>query len=246
MIDMMTIAFFVLILISLVFALIALVWLSIVSKHLSALGKRILESEDTGRIIEAADKTVSFESRITDCQSKADESQNQLMEHRTRLSEVIDKLEAAEQILDRHTADLAKISEKRASFKLHFDEFESNVSDKLNNLMELETKVNDLATKLKSVEGSVNDNKAGLAGADRSVNALTDKIETLEKFQTIVEKTHSIIQAAFADIRASTNPEEGLRISSETIKQEEALQASEGEQEEAALHKPTEATHLQL
>lgn len=232
MIDMMTIGLFVLVVISLAFALIALVWLSLISKQLSVLGKRMLESEDTERIIEAADKTVSFGSRITDCESKADESQNQLMEHATRLNEVSTKLEAAEQMLDSHAANIAKVSEKRASSELRFDELINNISEKLNNLLELDTKVDNLATNLKSVEGSVNNNRAGIAAADQSVNALKNKIETLEKFQTVVEKTHSIIQAAFADIRASTIHEEDLGESSEA-NQEEIFQTSESEQEEA-------------
>jgi len=63
------------------------------------------------------------------------------------------------------------------------------------------------------------------------VKALTDKIEILEKFRTIVEKTHSIIQAAFIDMRASAFPEKALGVSSETAKPEEASRWSKDEQE---------------
>jgi len=242
MVDTITIALFVLALISLVMAVVAIGWLSIVSKHLSGLGKRVLESEDIGRIIEAADKTVSFESRMTGCESKADESQNQLVEHQTKLSELAAKLGAAEQMMDRHTADLAKTSEKMASFELRFDEFENNVGDKLNKLLEYETKVNELATKLESVEEMVNNNGAGLAEADRSIKTLTDKIENLEEFQTATEKTHSLIQAAFTDMRASTPPEEGLGITSETAEPEETSQGPKDVQEEAGDQKTSGST----
>ena len=234
MIDTMTIALFVLALISFVFAIIAIVWLSMVSKHLSALGKRVLESEDIERVIQAADKTVSFESRINGCEGKTDESHNQLVELQTRLSEITARLDATGQTADKYTADLAKISEKMASFELRWDEFGNNVKDKLNKLSELETKVNENVTKLKSVEGMVNNNKTGLAGIDQSVNTLIDKIENLEKFRTIVEKTHSIIQAAFIDMRAGTSPEKELVVSSETDKQEDGPRWSRDEQEEAA------------
>lgn len=226
-----TIALFVLALISFTFTIIAIVWLSIVNKHLSALGKRVLESEDIERVIQAADKAVSFESRITGCQSKADESQNQLAELQTRLSEITAKLDVTGQTMDQYTSDLAKISEKMTSFELRFDEFENNVNDKLNKLLELQTQVDNLVTGLKSVEGIVNNNKTGLAGVDQTVKALTDKIEILEKFRTIVEKTHSIIQAAFIDMRAGASEENGLRVSSEIMKPEEASRLSQDEQE---------------
>jgi hypothetical protein len=77
----------------------------------------------------------------------------------------------------------------------------------------------------------VNNNKTGLAGVDQSLNALTDKIEILEKFRTIVEKTHSIIQAAFIDMRSGTSTEEGLGASSEITKPQEASRLSQDEQE---------------
>jgi len=231
MIDSITIALFVLALITFIFAIIAIVWLSIVSKHLSALGKRVLESEDIERVIHAADKTVSFGSRIAGLESKADESQSQLVELQTRHSEITTKLDVTGQTMDKYTSDLAKISEKMASFELRYDEFENNINNKLDKLLGLETQVNDLVTKLKSVEGMVNDNKTGLAGIDQSVKVLTDKIEVLEKFRTIVEKTHSIIQAAFIDMRAGTSPEKGLGVSSEITKPEEASRLSQDEQE---------------
>jgi chromosome segregation ATPase len=227
MLDTITIALIFLALLSLMLAVVAIGWLSRVRKHLSALGMRVLESEDIGRVIQAADKTASFESRMTGCESKADESQNQLMEHETKLSELAAKLGATEQMMDTHTTDLAQISEKMASFELRFDEFDNNVGEKLNQLLEYETKVNELATKLKSVEGMVNNNRAGHAEADQNIQTLADEIEILRKFQTTVEKTHSLIQAAFTDMRASTLSEEGLGITSETAEPEEASQEPE-------------------
>lgn len=232
MLDMITIALFVLAFISLVVAAVALGWLSLVSKHLSVLGKRVLESEDIGRIIQAADKTASFESRLAGCQSKVDESQNQLAELQTKLSEIATKQGAADQMMDRHTTDLAKASDKMASFELRFDEFENNVGEKLNQLLQLETKVNELASKLESVEEIANNNGFGLAEADRSIKALTDEIESLNEFQTATKKTHSLIQAAFTDMRASMPLEEDLGITSEAAEPEETSQEPEDGQED--------------
>ena len=149
------------------------------------------------------------------------------MEHQTKLSELAAKLGATEQMMDTHTTDLAQISEKMASFELRFDMFENNVGEKLNQLLEYEIKVNELATNLKSVEGMVNNNRVGLAEADRSIKATTDEIENLEKFQTAIEKTHSLIQAAFTDMRASMLSEEDLGITSETAEPEETSQGPE-------------------
>jgi chromosome segregation ATPase len=246
MLDMITIALFVLAFISLVVAAVAIGWLSIVSKHLSELGKRVLESQDIGRAIQAVDKAESFESRLTGCQSKADETQNQLAEYQTKQSELAAKQGATEQMMDRHTADLAKRSEKMSSFELRFDELENNVGEKLNQLLELETKVNELASKLDSIEEIVNNNGAGLAEADRSINALTDKVESLEKFQTTTEKAHSLIQAAFTDTRASMPLEVDMRITSEAVKPEETSQEPDDGHEEAEDQKTSGTYRLDL
>jgi chromosome segregation ATPase len=219
-------------LISLILAVVAIGWLSIVSKHLSSLGKRVLESEDIGRVIQAADKTGSFESRIAGCENKTNESQNKLAEHETKLNELIDKLGASEQMINRHAVDLANTSEKMASFEGRFNEFENNVGNKLNNLPELETKVNELVTKLESVEEVVNRNGAGIAEADRSLKTLTSEIQSLEKFQTSFEKTRNLILAAFTDMRAAVHPEEDQQVMSQTAKTEEISQGPEDKQEQ--------------
>ena len=122
MLDTITIALVFLALLSLVVAVVAIGWLSRVSKHLSALGRRVLESEEIGRIIEAADKTVSFESRMAGCENKADESQNQLVEHETKLSELTAKLESVEQMANKNEAGLA---EANPSIKALADEIQS-------------------------------------------------------------------------------------------------------------------------
>jgi chromosome segregation ATPase len=87
--------------------------LSKVKKHLSELGMRVLESEDVGKIKEAANKAQSFESRMAGCEQKADGSKNQLAEHQTKLSELADKLGASEQ--------------KMASLEVRFDELSTKL-----------------------------------------------------------------------------------------------------------------------
>jgi chromosome segregation ATPase len=98
----------VLALLALAAAVVAIGWLSRVNKHLLELGRNVLESQDIGKIKDAANKTESFESRVAGCEQKANETQNQLAEHKTKLSELADKLGASEQ--------------KTASFEVRFDE----------------------------------------------------------------------------------------------------------------------------
>jgi chromosome segregation ATPase len=94
-------------------AVFAIGWLSRVKRHLSELGMRVLESQDVGKIKEAANRTESFESRMAGCEQKADGSENQLVEHETKLSELADKLGASEQ--------------KMASLEVRFDELSTKL-----------------------------------------------------------------------------------------------------------------------
>jgi chromosome segregation ATPase len=237
MLGMMTMSLAVL---SLVAAVVAIGWLSILKKHLSVLGQRVLESEDIGRIIQAADKVGSYESRMVGCESKTGESKRQFAEHETKLSELIAGQRETKQRIDGHSADLAKVSEKTASFEHRFNEFESSVDEKLNRLLELEAKANELTARLESIEQIANRNEAGLAQVDRSIKALTDEIGILQKFQTATEKAHSLIQAAFTDMQTSMPSEEAQEITSEIAEPEEISQGPEDQYTEAEDQKPSE------
>ncbi len=96
-------------LLALAAAVFAIGWLSRINKHLSELGRRVLDSQDIGRINEAANKTESFESRMAGCEHKAGESQNQLVEHKTKLSELAAKLGSVEQMANKNETCLAEI-----------------------------------------------------------------------------------------------------------------------------------------
>jgi chromosome segregation ATPase len=205
--------FFALALISFALATISILWLFKVRRHLSTLGKVVFEFEDVGRTIPATAKTESFESRIAGCESKADESQNKLAEYETTIDEIASKVRQVEAIIKTHAVDLANTSEKIASIEHRSDDFENNIGDKLNQ--------------------TANKNEADLAEVITSVNALKDKIENLEKFRTIVQKTHTIIQAAFADMRTGASAEKRLGVLSQTAKPEEATRWSQDEQQEA-------------
>lgn len=214
-------------LISLVVALTAIGWLSVISRHLSALGKRVLESEDIGRVIQAADKTGSFESRVAGCENKTTESQNKLAEHETKLNELTDKLAASGQMISKQATDVANASERMASFEARFAGFENSVGDRLNNLPELGTRVSDLAAKLESIEQMVNKNGTDLAEADRNIKALTDEVQNLEEFRTAIEKTRNLILGAFTDMPASTLHEETQTMTPQAAEPDETSEDGE-------------------
>lgn len=90
-------------------AIIAIGWLSRVNRHLLELGRRVLDSQDIGRINEAASKTETFESRMAGCERKADESQKQLAENKTKQSELAARAGSIEQMAKKNEACLTEL-----------------------------------------------------------------------------------------------------------------------------------------
>jgi septal ring factor EnvC (AmiA/AmiB activator) len=87
----------------------AIAWLTRVNKLVSDLGHRVLESQDIGRINDAAAKTETFESRMAGCEHKAAEGQKQLAEFKTKLSELATKLGSVEQTANKNEAGFAEL-----------------------------------------------------------------------------------------------------------------------------------------
>jgi vacuolar-type H+-ATPase subunit I/STV1 len=131
MIGLITTSLFLLALLSLAAAGIAIGWLVKLRKHLSVLGQRVLESEDIGKILQAAEKVGFYESRITACQNKADECKKQGDEHETKLNQLVQletkvkeltgRMQSVERIAGRNETDLAKADQ---NIKAMTDEIE--------------------------------------------------------------------------------------------------------------------------
>lgn len=200
MLGLMTTSLFVLGLLSLAAAVAALVWLAKLRKLLSVLGQRVLESEDIGKILQAAEKVGVYESRISGCEGKTDENKKQLAEHEM----------------------------------------------KLNHLAALETKVNELAVRLQSVEQVSGRNEADLAKAGQNIKTVTDEIQILQKFQTVTEKTHSLIQAAFTDMSAGMSSMEASHAEPQIADPQEASQAPQDQHEQAEHHETPETYNVEL
>lgn len=73
------------------------------------LGRRVLDSQDIGRITEAVSKAETFESRVAGCERKADECQKQLAENKTTLSELAGKAGSVEQAARKNEDSLAEL-----------------------------------------------------------------------------------------------------------------------------------------
>jgi chromosome segregation ATPase len=78
----------------------AILFLSKVKKNLSELGIRVLESQDIGKVKEAAQKAGSFESRMAGCEQKTDETKNLITGYETKLDELNGKLGESGQKID--------------------------------------------------------------------------------------------------------------------------------------------------
>ena len=186
----------------------AVLFLSKVRRDLMDLGMRVLESQDVGKIKEAANKTDTFESRLAGSEQKlagfeqkAEESRNQFNEQKTRLDELAGKLGASEQ--------------KAGSFDARF---------------------NELSTKLESVEQKISKNENDLAQTVPNIKALADEIQNLKVFQKATEKTHNLIVDAFNDMQAGVPSNEGFvtqpkiptpeEVTSETSRPEETTPES--------------------
>jgi len=229
--GMITTVFGSLALFALLVAVAAIGWSAGVSKRLSALGRRVLESEEIGKIMAAAEKTASFESRMAGCENRTTQSQNQLADHETKLRELATNLGATEQMANRNGTGLGGVSEKMSSLESRLARCENRAEQSQNQLVDHETKVNELATRLGAAEQMLDEHAAGLDEAIRNMKVLADAIQSLEEFRTATEKARNLILAAFTDMRMS--PQENLGTRFDTAGPEETSQGPEEGQAEA-------------
>jgi len=90
-------------------AVFAIGWLWKVNKLVSDLGRRVLETQDIHRVIEAAGKVESFDSRVAGNEQKASENQNQFAEYKTKLDELATRLGSFEQLAKKNETCVADI-----------------------------------------------------------------------------------------------------------------------------------------
>lgn len=146
----------------------SVLYLSKVKKSLSELGMRVLESQDIGKIKDAANKTDSFESRLTGFEEKADESKNQLNENKTKLNELTEKLGASEQKITSFETRFEELSTKLESAEQKTSKNENDLAQTVPNIKALADEIQNLKmfqTATEKVRGQIldafNDMQAG-------------------------------------------------------------------------------------
>ena len=144
MFDAITIVLVLLTLSAVAAAGFAVLYLSKVKRSLSELGMRVLESQDVGKIKEAANKTDSFESRVAGCEQKTDESKNQLTEQKTKLNELTDKLGSSEQKVASVEARFDELSTKIESVEQKTNENENDLAQTVPNIKALADEIQSL------------------------------------------------------------------------------------------------------
>ena len=195
MFDTITIVLVLLTLSAVAAAGFAIVLLSRVKNNLSELGMRVLESQDIGKIKEAANKTESFESRVAGCEQKADESKNQLAEQKAKLNELADNLDASE--------------EKMASLEVRLNE----LTTRLESVEQMVSRNEDgLAQTVPNIKA--------LADEIQSIKMFQTATEKIHSF---IQSAFADMQAGMStndmqagmspsDMQAGIPPEEGLEI----------------------------------
>lgn len=122
----------------------AVAMLSKVKRGLQDLGMRILESQDIGKIKDAANKTGTFESRLASSEQKADETKNHLAEYKTKLDELDGKLTASEQKITSFDARFEELSTKLASLEQMVNRNENGLAQTVPNIKALADEIQNL------------------------------------------------------------------------------------------------------
>ena len=167
----------------------AVAMLSKVKRGLSDLGMRVLESQDIGKIKEAANKTDTFESRLAGWEQKAQESNNLLAEQKKKLDELADNLDASE--------------EKMASLEVRLNELTTRLESVEQKTSKNE---NDLAQTVPNIKA--------LADEIQSIKMFQT---TTEKIHGLIQSAFSDMQASMPtnDMQASMPSEEVLTTTPE-------------------------------
>jgi len=166
MFDAITIVLILLTLSAVAVAGYAVMYLSKVKRDLMELGMRVLESQDVGKIKEAANKTDSFESRLAGSEQKADEGRNQLNEQKTKLDELAGKLGASEQ--------------KVGSFETRFNEFSNKLETVEQKIKKNESDLAQTVPNIKVLADEIQKLKVFQAATEKAHNLIVDAYNDLQ------------------------------------------------------------------
>ena len=144
MFNMITIVLVFLTLSALAGAGFAVLYLSRVKRNLSELGMRVLESQDIGKIKEAANKAGSLESRMAECEHKADENKNQLAENITKVNEFTNKIASSEQKIAAFEGRFDELTTKLESVEQKANKNEDSLAQTVPNIKALADEIQNI------------------------------------------------------------------------------------------------------
>jgi predicted nuclease with TOPRIM domain len=144
MFDTITIVLVLLTLSAVAAAGFAVLYLSKVKRNLSELGMRVLESQDIGKIKEAASKAGSFESRLAGWEQNAQQSDNQLAENKTKLHELADNLDASEEKMASLEVRLNELTTRLESVEQKTSKNENDLAQTVPNIKALADEIQSL------------------------------------------------------------------------------------------------------
>jgi predicted nuclease with TOPRIM domain len=144
----------------------AILYLSKVRRDLMDLGMRVLESQDVGKIKEAANKTDTFESRLAGFEQKAEESKNQLTEQKTKLDELAGKLGTSEQ--------------KAGSFDARFNELLAKLESVEQKTSKNENDLAQTVPNIKALADEIQNLKVFQAATEKAHNFIVDAFNNMQ------------------------------------------------------------------
>jgi len=174
----------------------SVLFLSKVKRNLSELGMRVLESQDIGKIKEAANKTDSFESRLAGFEQKADESKNQFAEQKTKLNELADKLGASEQ--------------KTTSFEARFDEFFTKLGSVEQKTNKNEDDLAQTVPNIKALADEIQSLKMFQAATEKARGMILDAFNNMQAGTPVEEVLGTMPQEAKPEEEKTEEALEGL------------------------------------
>ena len=122
----------------------AVLYLSRVKRNLSELGMRVLESQDIGKIKEAANKAGSLESRMAECEHKADENKNQIAENKTKVNEFTNEITSSEQKITTFEGRFDELTTKLESVEQKANKNEDSLAQTVPNIKALADEIQNI------------------------------------------------------------------------------------------------------
>ena len=122
----------------------AISFLSKVKRNLSELGMRVLESQDIGKIKEAANKAGSLESRMAECEHKADENKNQIAENKTKVNEFTNEITSSEQKITTFEGRFDELATKLESVEQKANKNEDSLAQTVPNIKALADEIQNI------------------------------------------------------------------------------------------------------